>query len=120
VKEENIILNKTDDFGLRILKLYLHLRKSKVDIGLCSQILNSGTSIGANIEEAIGDSSRKNFINKLQTAYKESRETRYWLRLLKDGKFVERKLAESLIRDREEIIRILTTILNSSKGSNNS
>jgi four helix bundle protein len=120
VKEENIILNKTYDFGLRILKLYLHLRKSKVDIGLCSQILNSGTSIGANVEEAVGGASRKDFINKLQTAYKESRETRYWLRLLKDGKFIEKKLAESFIQDCEEIIRILTTILNSSKGGKNS
>lgn len=54
MKEENIILNKTDDFGLRILKLYVHLRKGKVDIGWCSQLLNSGTSIGANVEEAVG------------------------------------------------------------------
>ena len=119
MKEGNIILNKTYDFGLRILKLYLHLRKNKIDIGLCSQILNSGTSIGANVEEAVGGSSRKDFINKLQVAYKESRETRYWLRLLKDGKCIEKKLAESFIQDCEEIIRILTTILNSSKGRNN-
>jgi four helix bundle protein len=117
VKEENIILNKTYDFGLRILKLYLHLRKNKVDIGLCSQILNSGTSIGANVEEAVGGSSRKDFINKLQTAYKESRETKYWLRLLKDGKIIEKKLVESFLKDCEEIIRILTSILNSSKAA---
>jgi four helix bundle protein len=118
VKEENIILNKTYELGLRVLKLYLHLRKDKVDIGLCSQLLNSGTSIGGNVEEAIGGSSRKDFINKLQTAYKEARETRYWLRLLKDAKFMEAKLAESFIQDCEEIIRILTTILNSSKRNN--
>jgi four helix bundle protein len=54
VKEENIILTKTYDFGLRILKLYLHLRKNKIDVGLCSQLLNRGTSIGANVEETIG------------------------------------------------------------------
>ncbi len=86
MKEENVILHKTYEFGLRIVKLYLHLRKNKVDLGLCSQLLNSGTSIGANVEEAVGGSSRKDFINKLQTAYKEARETRYWLRLFKDGK----------------------------------
>jgi four helix bundle protein len=91
VKEENIILSKTYDFGLRILKLYLHLRKNRVDIALCSQLLNSGTSIGANVEEAVGGSSRKDFINKLQIAYKESRETRYWLRLFKDGRIIEKK-----------------------------
>jgi four helix bundle protein len=120
VKEENIILTKTYDFGLRILKLYLHLRKNKVEIGLCSQLLNSGTSIGANVEEAVGGSSRKDFINKLQTAHKEARETKYWLRLLKDSKLIERKLSDSFLKDCEEIIRILTSILNSSKGSGNS
>ena len=119
MKKENIILNKTYDFGLRILKLYLHLGKNKIDIGLCSQILN-GTSIGANAEEAVGGSPRKDFINKLQVAYRESRETRYWVRLFKNGKIIEKKLAGPFIRDGEEIIRILTTILNSSKGSNNS
>jgi four helix bundle protein len=120
VKEENIILLKTYDFGLRIVKLYLHLRKNKIDIALCSQLLNSGTSIGANVEEAVGGSSRKDFINKLQTDYKEARETRYWLRLLKDGKLPEKKLSDSFLNDCEEIIRILTSILNSAKGSSNS
>ena len=120
MKEENVILSKSYNFGLRILKLYLHLRKNKVDVGLCSQFLDSGTSVGANVEEPVGGSSRKDFINKLQIAYKESRETRYWLKLLKDGKIVEKKLAESFIRDCEEIIKILTVILNSSKGANNS
>jgi four helix bundle protein len=54
---------------LGVLKLYIHLKKKKVDVGLCSQILDSGTSIGANVEEAVGGSSRKDFINKLQIAY---------------------------------------------------
>jgi len=63
--EENIILNKSYDFGLRILKLYLHLRKNKIALGLCSQLLNNGTSIGASVEEVVGGSSRKDFINKL-------------------------------------------------------
>ena len=62
-------------FALKILKLYLFLRKKKVDAGLCSQVLDSGTAIGANVEEAVGGSSRKDFINKLQIAYKEARET---------------------------------------------
>lgn len=82
MKDENVILDKSFAFALRILKLYL-LRKKKVEIGLCSQVLDSGTGIGANIEGAIGGSSRKDFINKMQIAYKEARETRYWLRLLK-------------------------------------
>ena len=120
MKQENIILTKTYNFALRILKLYLHLRKKKVDSDLCSQLLNSGTSVGANTEEAIGGSSRKDFINKLQIAYREARETSYWLRLLRDSGILEKKLAESFIADCEEIIKILTAILNSSKGGGNS
>ena len=118
MKEENVILDKTFKFGLRVLKLYIHLRKKKIDSGLCFQILDSGTSIGANVEEAVGGSSRKDFINKLQIAYKESRETRYWLRLLKEGEILEKKIADSFLKDCDEIIAILTAILNSSKGRN--
>lgn len=118
MKENNLILDKSYNFGLRILKLYIHLRKKKVESGLCSQLLDSGTSVGANIEEAIGGSSRKDFINKLQISYREARETRYWLRLLRDSQLLEKKLAESFLKDCEEIIKILTAILNSSKGGN--
>lgn len=118
MKDDNVILGKTYKFALRILKLYIHLRKKKVDNGFCSQLLGSGTSVGANVEEAVGGSSRKGFINKLQIAYREDRETRYWLRLLKDGEILEKKLADSFLKDCEEIIKILTAILNSSKGGN--
>lgn len=118
MKDDNVILDKSYRFALRILKLYIHLKKKKVDNGLCSQLLSSGTSVGANVEEAVGGSSRKDFINKLQIAYREARETRYWLRLLRDGEIMEKKLAESFLKDCEEIIRILTAILNSSKGRN--
>jgi len=117
MKQDNIILTKTYEFGLRIVKLYLELRKSDVDRGLCSQLLHSGTSIGANTEEAIGGSSRKDFIHKLQIAYREARETRYWLRLLTDSEIIKREFSISFMNDCEEIIRILTAILNSSKGN---
>ena len=116
MKADNVILDKTYKFALRILKLYLFLRKKKIDAGLCSQLLNSGTSVGANVEEGVGGSSRKDFINKLQISYRETRETRYWLRLLKDGEIIEKKLADSFLKDCEEILKILTAILNSSKG----
>jgi four helix bundle protein len=116
MKDEDVILDKSFAFSLRILKLYLFLRKKKVDLGLCSQILDSGTSIGANVEEAVGGSSRKDFINKMQIAYKEARETKYWLKLLKEGELIENKLANSFLKDCEEILRIVTAILNSSKS----
>lgn len=118
MKDENVILTKSYAFGLRILKLYLYLKKGKVDLGLCSQLLHSGTAIGANVEEAVGASSKKDFINKMQIAYKEARETRYWLNLLRDAEIVEKKLSASFIGDCEELLKILTTILNSSKGRN--
>ncbi len=102
MKQDNLILTKTYNFGLRILKLYLHLKKKKIDSGLCSQLLNSGTSVGANTEEAVGGSSRKDFINKLQIAYREARGARYWLRLLRDAEILEKNLAESFICDCEE------------------
>ncbi len=116
MKTVNIILDKSFQFGLRIVKLFMHLRKIKVERDLCTQFLRSGTSIGANIEEAIGGSSRKDFVHKLEIAYKEARETRYWLRLLKGSSLLKNKLAESFIKDCEEIIKILTVILTSSKA----
>jgi four helix bundle protein len=66
--------------------------------------------------KAVGGASRKDFINKMQIAYKEARETKYWLRLLKEGKLIDKKLADSFLKDCEEILKILTAILNSSKG----
>ncbi len=116
MKEDNIILAKTFQFALRIIKLFSHLKENKVAHELSVQILKSGTSIGANVEEAIGGSSRKDFIHKLEIAYKETGETRYWLKLMKESKLLEEKLSISLITDSEEILRILTSILKSSKS----
>ena len=118
MKNDNIILEKSFQFSLRILKLFRHLRKQKVEIELCSQLLRSGTSIGANVEEAVGGSSRKDFIHKLEIAYREARETRYWIRLLLEGELLEKKLAESFLIDCEEILKILSAIINSSKTKN--
>ena len=115
MKEKNLILDKSYSFDLRILKLYIHLKKKKIESGLCSQLLSSGTSIGANDEEEVGGSSRKDFINKMQISYKEARETKYWLRLLMDSGLLEIKLASSFITDCDELLKILTTILKSSK-----
>ena len=115
MKEDNVILEKTFAFGLRIIKLFNHLRQNKVERDLCLQLLRSGTSIGANVEEAIGGASKKDFIHKLEIAYREARETRYWVRLLKEASLLKPKMAESFITDSEEIVRILTAILNSSK-----
>jgi four helix bundle protein len=102
------------------MKLFRHLRESKVERELCSQLLKSGTSIGANIEEAIGASSRKDFIAKLAIAYREARESNYWLRLLKEDGLLDQKLAESFLADCTELQKILSAIINSSKLTPNS
>ncbi|MBS1667810.1 MAG: four helix bundle protein [Bacteroidetes bacterium] len=108
MKSNNIILDKTYQFALRVVKLYGHLRIKKVERELAVQLLKSGTSIGA--------SSKRDFIHKLEIAYGESRETRYWLRLFRDSNLLEEKISNSFIKDCEEIIKILTAILKSSKN----
>jgi len=84
---------------------------------LSAQIVRSGTSIGANIEEAAGGSSRKDFKAKLGIAYKEARETRYWIKLLRDSSILDNKLADSLCTDCEELIKLLTAIINTIKAN---
>ena len=109
--EENIILNKTYNFALRIIKLYKYLNEEKREYTIAKQILRSGTSIGANAEEASGSILKKEFRAKYFISYKEARETHYWLRLLRDSDYIDKKLAESLIIDVEEILKILGAIL---------
>ena len=77
--KENIVQNKSFDFAVRIVNLYKHLSQEKREFVLSKQLLRSGTSIGANVEEAIGGISKADFRAKLSIAYKETRETTYWL-----------------------------------------
>ncbi len=113
----NIVLDKSYLFALRIVRLYTYLRSERKEYHLSAQIVKSGTSIGANIEEALGGSSRKDFKAKLDIAYKEARETGYWIRLLRDSKILDSKLANSLYKDCEELIKLLTAIINTLKST---
>ena len=115
MSKENIIVDKSFHFGLRIVKLYIYLRKNKVEREILVQLLKSGTSIGANVEEAEGAQSNADFIHKLSIAYKETRETYYWLRILKESNLLELKLANSFIEDVEALKKILASILKTSK-----
>ncbi|RNC83986.1 MAG: four helix bundle protein [Balneola sp.] len=108
--KENIILIKTYDFAVRTVGLYNHLCKTRRNFEIAKQVLRSGTSIGANSEEAVGAQSKKDFIHKLSIAYKEARETKYWLRLLRDTQCLELRIAESMLKDIEEILAILGKI----------
>ncbi len=115
MKEDNVILEKSFAFAVRIVKLYKYLIKEFKEYELSRQILASGSSIGSNAEEAIGGVSKKDFINKMGISYKEARETRYWIRLLQATEYLDDKLAKSLLVDCEELIKILTSILKTSK-----
>ena len=110
MKSDNVIRNKSYAFSIRIVKLYKHLHSEEREYVLPKQILRSGTSIGSNIEEAVGGQSKKDFLNKISIAYKEARETHYWLRLLNDTGFIDDKIFNSLLTDCEELLKIITTI----------
>lgn len=108
--KENLILDKSYKFAVRIIRLYQYLKKDKNEYELSKQILRSGTSIGSNVEEAIGGSSRKDFAAKLGISYREARETKFRLRLLFDTGFIEMKLLKSLLSDCEELLKIIGSI----------
>lgn len=108
--KDNVIQNKSYAFSLRIVLLYRYLVESKNEFVLSKQLLRSGTSIWANVEEAIGWHSKKDFSAKLSIAYKEARETSYWLRILKDTKFISEGEFDNIHTDCEELLKILWTI----------
>ncbi|MEP7268356.1 MAG: four helix bundle protein [Saprospiraceae bacterium] len=112
---ENIIKDKSYQFSLQIIQTYLKLNSQKEYV-LSKQLLRAGTSIGANIEEGVAGQSKKDFIAKLQISYKESKETHYWIRLLKDSNLLDASISDKLITDLDEIIRILRAILIKSKS----
>ena len=116
--KDNIILTKTYDFALRIVRLYIKLKDLK-EFEISRQLLRSGTSIGANAEEGSVAQSKKDFIAKFSISLKETRETIYWLRLLKDSNLIDSLEASRLICESEEIQRILTSILKTAKNNTN-
>jgi len=113
MKRDNIIQNKSFEFALKIIELYKNLIKQKEFI-LSKQLLKSGTSIGANVEEALAGISKKDFIAKMTISSKEARETRYWLKLYQASKLVDLDYSDYL-NEIEEIISILTAIVKSSQ-----
>ena len=103
----NPALEKSFSFALRIVKLYQHLSEKKKEFVLSKQVLRSGTSIGANLEESRGAQTPSDFQTKISIAYKEARETSYWLRLLFASKYLTERQFVSLHADCEELIRML-------------
>lgn len=115
---ENIVLDKTSSFAVRIVNLYKHLCDVKKEYVLSKQLLRSGTSIGANVNEAQAGQSKADFIAKMSIASKEARETKYWINLLIKTDYLNsaETHVRSLVEDIEEIIKLLTSIVKSSQG----
>ena len=118
MKKDNVIRDKSYAFALRIVKLYQFLINEKKEFVLSRQILRSGTSIGANVEEAIGGQSGRDFQSKIAIAYKEARETHYWIRLLKDSNYLTDEYSQSILSDCEELMKILGSIQKTMKIRN--
>lgn len=114
-EKDNIIRSKSFDFSVRIVNLYKVLYYERNEKTLSKQLLRSGTSIGANIEEGIAAFSKKEFIYKLQISYKEANESFYWIKLLHRTDYIKDVEFESLKLNIEEIIKLLISIIKTSK-----
>ncbi len=112
--EGNVVQEKAFQFAVRIVKLYQFLCEQKKEYVLSKQILRCGTSIGANVEEAQGGISRPDFSNKIAIAYKEAKETSYWLRLLHATGYLDQSAFNSIYADCEELCKLLYAILKKS------
>ena len=115
MKKDNVVQQKSYSFALRIIKLYKYLTEEKREFVISKQILRSGTSIGANVEESLGGSSDKDFIHKLTIAYKEARETRYWLRLLRESDYLTPEMSDSILDECDELLKIIGSIQSTMK-----
>lgn len=118
MKSDNVIQQKSFAFAIRVVNLYKYLTTEKKEFVLSKQLLRSGTSIGANIEESIGGQSEKDFLSKISISYKEARESMYWLKLLQATDYLREEQANSLLNDAEEICKILGKIQLTLKNRN--
>ena len=116
--KKNVIREKSYSFAVRIVNLTRYLKTKKVESVLTNQILKSGTSIAANVEEAIASISRKKFSAKMSISFKEARETRYWLKLLLETQTISVDEYNLLAEECNELEKILFSILKTTRMSN--
>lgn len=114
--KENILLNKSKLFALRIIKLYKYLKENKQEYILSKQLLRSGTSIGANTKESVFAQSKADFIAKLFIAQKECAETEYWLELLHESDYINKQEFDSIYEDCQELMRLLVATTKTLQG----
>lgn len=115
--EDNVILVKSKSFALRVIRLYRYLCDERNEFVLSKQVLRSGTSIGANAKEASQAQSKKDFLAKIHIALKEASETEYWLELLHESNYIDDVAFESIYAENKALLRILTSIIKSSKAN---
>jgi four helix bundle protein len=115
--KDNIIVEKSFGFAVRVVRLYRFLVKEHNEYVLSKQLLKAGTSIGANVNEGRHAQSRGDFLSKMNIALKEAVETEYWLKLLVETEFLTEKQGESIRTDCEEIIKILHAIVKTTKNN---
>jgi len=111
---DNLIVNKSYEFALEVIRVYKFLVENRREFVLSKQLLRSGTSIGANVEEAESAQSKRDFLAKMNIALKEAKETRYWLRLLKDSGYID---GSEIFERVEELCMILSSIVKTTSNS---
>ena len=116
MKTDNIIVEKSKNFAIRIVKLYKYLNEEKKEYVLSKQLLRSGTSIGANVKEAVRAQSKADFTAKMSIALKEASESEYWLELLHETDYLTEQQFESIYADCKDLIKILMSIVKSARN----
>ena len=114
-KEDNIIATKSYAFAVRCVNLYKLLNEEKHDFTIGKQVLRSGTSVGANVKEALRGYTKADFTAKMSIALKEASETEFWIELLRDTNFITEQQANSMLTDCTELIKLLMTIIKTSQ-----
>ena len=109
--DKNTIYDKSFNFAIRVVKLYQYLCNKKHEFILSKQLLRSGTSIGANVSEALQGQSKRDFLMKMNIALKEASEIKYWLNLLKATDYLSDKEQKSMLEDCTELEKLLTSIV---------
>jgi four helix bundle protein len=114
--KDNIVKDKSKAFAIRIVRLYQYLLKHHKEYTLSKQLLRSGTSVGANVKEALRGQSRADFISKMNIALKEISETEYWLEILHETGYINKTQFISIYKDCQELLKILYSIIKTSKN----
>lgn len=114
---DNVILDKSKAFAIRIVRMYIWLKDERHEYVLSKQCLRSGTSIGANVHEGVMARSKAEFIAKLQISLKEANETKYWIEILHETDFLTEDMYNSIYPECIEIIKLLTSIIKTSRDN---